>query len=459
MSLKTDLVRVTGSNLIVLVSSIINGLVLPYVLSFDDFSNLKTYTLYASFIGFLHFGFVDGINIKYGGYDHRNIDKIEFKGFHDFFIIFQFCILFFIILLGLLLHNSIILLVGLAILPRNLQAFFLYFYQAIGEFKDYARAIIIVPILNICITLILVFTGIIDYRVYILSNIFSYLISIIYLEVKYKQYSKLRFFSAFKLNQLFQDRNKYKPIFISGFFIMFGTVLFTLFFDAGRWMTKFFSSNEGFARYSLAVSLIGFVIIFISAINKTFYPFLHKNNNSDLIRKYQSILYVVGSFSLLGFFFLKIIIIYFLPKYLGALPITAILMCSIPGMMIINSIYFNLYKIQKKEKIFLLDTLFYLAIGLSMNVGSYLYFGTLTSIAASSVASIYIWTFFPRSCVKIDRISMLKDFVFIVLILVSFSFVYLIDFNIFLSFIILSSLLVSINFLFFKKQIINLLRL
>ena len=39
--------------------------------------------------------------------------------------------------------------------------------------------------------------------------------------------------------------------FKSGLFIMLGTILFNLFFDTGKWTSKLFTSNEGFAIYSI----------------------------------------------------------------------------------------------------------------------------------------------------------------------------------------------------------------
>lgn len=457
MSLKKDLLRVSSSNLIVMLSSIINGLVLPYVLSIDAFSDLKTYTLYASFIGFMHFGFVDGLNIKYGGNTFKDVDKKEFDGFHSFFITFQLLVLLFVMLIGLFLNNTIVLLVGLALLPINLQSFFLYFYQAIGEFKDYTRAAIIVPIVNILLTLLFVFIGVVDYKFYIFSTIFSYLISIIFLELRYRTFLNNRFKLSLGLSNIFEDFKIYKPIFISGFFIMLGNVLFTLFFDTGRWMAKFLSNNEGFAKYSLGISLIGFVVIFISAINKTFYPYLYRNNSSKLILKYKNILYLIGSFSLLSFFVLKLIITFFLPKYIDSLPLTAILMTSIPGMMIIKSIYVNLYKIQKKERFFLFDTMLYLIVAIVLSFSFYFYFKTLTSIAIAAVIAIYIWAIFPINCIALIGKGVVKDLGYIILVTNAFWFVYSMNFNLISSLGILFVILLFLNLLFFKNLVIDII--
>ena len=67
-------------------------------------------------------------------------------------------------------------------------------------------------------------------------------------------------------------------------------------------------------------------------------------------------------------------VILFLPKYVDSLPITSILISSIPGMLIVKSIYANSYKILKKEKDFMFDSLKYLAIAIVITVLSFFYF-------------------------------------------------------------------------------------
>ena len=459
MGLKKDLLRVSGSNLVVMLSSIVNGIVLPYVLSIDSFSDLKTYTLYASFIGFLHLGFVDGLNIKYGGKTREDIDKVEFNSFHNFFITFQLIILLLFVGIGLIINNNIILLLGLAILPINLQSFFLYYFQAIGEFKEYSKTTILVPLINLVLTLILVFTGVVDYRVYIVSTIISYLISILFLERNYRIYSNFSFVIDKKSLALKGSFKLYKAIFMSGFFIMLGNVLFTMFFDIGKWGAKFLTNNEGFAKYSLGISLIGFVMIFIGAINKTFYPYLSRNNKVEQILKYKNILYIISSFSLAGFFFLQIIIKTFLPKYIDSLPITAVLMTSIPGMMIIKSIYINLYKVQKKEKKFLYDTLIYLMFAVLLNIILYFYLESLISIAVASVISIYIWAIFPISCFEIKKKEVSKEILYLISILSLFWFVYTIHHTLFIKMTVLTISMLCINIIFFKKLIFNILKI
>jgi O-antigen/teichoic acid export membrane protein len=457
MGLKNDLIRVSSSNLIVLISSIINGLLLPYILSIDNFANFKTYILFASFIGFLHFGFVDGINIKYGGFSEKEVDNKEFKLFHNFFLLFQFIILFLVIGIGFVTDNKIILLVGLAVLPVNLQSFFLFYYQALGSFKEYSKATIIAPLASISLTLALVLLGVKEFQYYVLSNIMGFLLSSIYLEFKFQNLTKNR--GKFKINTTsllcLIKRKENKVVFISGIFILLGNIIFGLFFDLGMWMVKIYFDNEGFANFALGVSLISFILIFINTINKTFYPYLFHNFTKDIIKKYKSILYVLGSFSLICFFLIREMVILFLPKYVDSLPITSILISSIPGMLIVKSIYVNSYKILKKEKKFMFDALKYLAIAIVITLLSFFYFKSLNSIALGSVCSIYIWTLIPLNNSHYNYREQIKEFIYIFLILVGFYFVIHYSLNMMFSIMVYFAYLIFINLFFYKKLFLN----
>ena len=70
-----NFIRVLSSNTIVLLSGMITGMMIPNILSVESYSSLKTYTLYLSYVGIFHLGYVDGLYLKYGGRSYHNIDK------------------------------------------------------------------------------------------------------------------------------------------------------------------------------------------------------------------------------------------------------------------------------------------------------------------------------------------------------------------------------------------------
>ena len=92
MSLKKDLASVFSSNVINLIVIIITGFLVPAFLSLDQYAYLKTFTLYIGYVGVLHFGFIDGLYIKYGGKRENDLDKSILKGENYFLLIFHYIV-------------------------------------------------------------------------------------------------------------------------------------------------------------------------------------------------------------------------------------------------------------------------------------------------------------------------------------------------------------------------------
>ena len=51
---------------------------LPKYLSIETYAGLKTFLLYTSYVGILHFGYVDGIYIRYGGKEKEELYQGKF---------------------------------------------------------------------------------------------------------------------------------------------------------------------------------------------------------------------------------------------------------------------------------------------------------------------------------------------------------------------------------------------
>ena len=132
MQLKKDLFKVFSSNFIKLIIGIITGFLVPGFLSLDQYAYFKTFTLYIGYVGILHFGFLDGIYIKYGGKYIDKVDKEELKGEHNFLIIFQLVISIITGSMGFIIKDMLLIVFSVSILPINMQNFFKFLYQALG---------------------------------------------------------------------------------------------------------------------------------------------------------------------------------------------------------------------------------------------------------------------------------------------------------------------------------------
>lgn len=398
MSLRKDFAKVAGSNLLLLLASTLNNFILPMILSMVDYANYKSYILYASFSGLFHLGFVDGMNIKYGGQQVSQIDRSSFWSEHHLFFLLQIAITSLLFVVAAASHSWVLMLFTLSVMPINMQSFFLFFLQAVGEFGLYAKCVIIVPLLMCIFTCVaFAFHSSVDYSIFCLIYLTSYLISWLTLEKRLR--SMLPFVSNLKP---FKQLPACKSIVVSGFFIMMGTIVFTFFMTAGRWLIKWTMDDASFAVYSIAASLLGFVLIFVNAVNKVFYPYLCRQKENETKNNLLiDTLLIIATLSLPFFFPMKVAIYSFLPKYIDAVDIVKYLLLTLPAVVIIQSYYANLYKVKKLERQYLKDGIIYAAIALILNIMALYYFRSLTSIAIVAVISSFIWFLFPNKQIYI----------------------------------------------------------
>lgn len=143
MSMKKNIFMVFSANMLSLISGLVNGFVIPAVLTKGAYADVKTYTFYISYLGLLHLGFVDGMYIKYGGKELEDIDKGELKAEHNTFLLMQLVVSGLFLVLSIVMKNMMLFLLSVTVIPVNTLQFYQLFYQAIGKFKDYSRNIYI----------------------------------------------------------------------------------------------------------------------------------------------------------------------------------------------------------------------------------------------------------------------------------------------------------------------------
>lgn len=449
MSLRKDFAKVAGSNVLLLLASTLNNFILPIILTMGDYANYKTYLLYVHFVGFFHLGYVDGVNIKYGGMDISQVDNRTFWAEHHVFLVFQALITVFLLGVAFTRHSLVMMLFALSVLPVNMQSFFLFFTQAVGKFNVYAKSVIIVPLIMCISTLVaFAFRSTVDYTIFCLIYLVSYLISWFFLEKRTLQ------IISFSRQIIFKPLiDNHKAILCSGFFIMMGTIVFSFFFTTGRWLIKWMMDNSSFAIYSMASSLLGFVLVLVNAVNKVFYPYLCRNKDDS--RKNEmliSVLLIISTLSLPFFFILKLIILTFLPKYEESVEIVKVLLLTLPAIVIIQSYFINIYKAKKMERQYLRDGLIYVVISLILNFTFYFIFKSLISIAIASVLSTYIWLFFPNKDVYICH----RPFVRVMYLLLVVSAFLIVDTfinNVYIAFLVSLIAIIILNVLFQKQTI------
>lgn len=452
MSIKNDLIRVGSSNLILLLSGGINAFFIPKILTISDYSEFKTYLMYVGFLGMFHFGYVDGIHAYFGGETRLSNTKTkECSIYFSFHLFVQILVTITLLLVSIFFKsNQVIILTILTILPVNLNSYILFFCQSIGNFKNYAKIVIIAPLINLLV--IFLFYNNLTINILIYTYIGSTIISLFYALLSNKYLIKYSTMSNI-IRSLYIYRFKIKSLFKIGIAFLIGNLVFLMFFDLGRLYTKFFKNSNDFAYYSFGVSLMTLIIIIVNSLNKTLYPYLF-NIKANKLKKIFVYLSIFGSFAMTSYYLVSYIVINYIPNYTNSLKLTGILFSSIPGAIIIKSVYHNQYRIEKLENVFLIDSIKYLTIGVMITlIISTFKIISIEEIGIICVGVIYLWTFYPNRKLNLkSEINNVKWYI------INSVFVFLICQNLDLNLInkvILTSLFLVIILLIFKKNILK----
>lgn len=131
-SLKKGLMYVLIANFINLGFNLITNFVLPKELSVESYATIKTFQLYVSYAGLFHFGFVDGMYLKYGGKCSR-YQRRRFKNKSFYTEVFEIAVTIICAFVAVVLKQEVLVFFALSILPLNLANYFKQLYQATGN--------------------------------------------------------------------------------------------------------------------------------------------------------------------------------------------------------------------------------------------------------------------------------------------------------------------------------------
>ncbi|MEX5519329.1 lipopolysaccharide biosynthesis protein [Bacillus cereus] len=381
MKLIKDILKVFNSNVLMLLSNIILSILLPLSLSVNEFGEYRKYILYVSYMGIFHLGYIDGIFIKYGGKSLED-NRAELRAEHKFLVIFQLIVTVVLIGISVLQKDIVLLLIAFSVIPINISSFHKMLYQSTGLFGKYSRLNIIFTIFNLFFIGCLLILNVDNSSYYIGATLIANILLLLMVE-----------YDFFQLIRGVESSNKiaYSYYFKVGVFILVGNFSILFFNNIGLWIVNLFFSIKEFAQYSFATSMLNMILLGVSSVGLTFYNYLAKSENLQMVQLTKKILIVLGILSGCVFFILKLFISKILPQYSDSLDIIAVSFVNLPYIMVINVILVNLYKARKQEKRFFLIVITMLFISVILNFSSFIIFQSLTLIALATTISYIIW--------------------------------------------------------------------
>lgn len=445
MKYSKGILQVILANVVNLIISVGNGFLLPKFLSVESYAALKTFLLYTSYIGVLHFGYVDGIYMKYGGREISAINIEEFTNEKRILSYFQLGITVPLVLFAFFIGDAILFAAVISILPINMIVFYKFVYQATGEFKEYRR------ITNLSSVLIFV------------SNLFFLFIIKTDLSI---WYIGIQVMISFAVWLYYEGRNRIDGIHnkISlkemrfclqenihlGIIIMLGNFMSIWITSIDRWFVKIFFSVAEFAYYSFAVTMLRLINVVVTAFSVTLYNFFCKKPPDEEVILLRRCVLVAGAAIIAVIFPLDFFICTYLEKYKFALPVIKALFMAQFVLIEVNAVYLNLYKALNLQKKYLTQMIIVTITAFLTNGLIGYVWNDITAYAAATLFTAFVWLILCQRNLKKYRMAYTEWGYLLLTITVYFLSNYM---NLWIGMSVYAGWVITAAFLFFKKDV------
>ncbi|MDG2982027.1 hypothetical protein [Latilactobacillus curvatus] len=322
-----------SSNLLSLVVSTLVVLIVPKLIGIQDYGYWQLYLFFTTYVGIFHLGWFDGIYLRYGGEYYDRLDKAKFNSQFILSTILELTLAMGIISISFLIRDNnksyIIFMTAITMILTNMGQFFLYILQITNQIRRYASYTILGRLFYFILIVVILLLGIRSYKVLILADILSRIISL-----GYGVYCcRDMVFTRIRL-----ETSNFKEAYLNitiGIKLLVANFASNLVIGVIRFGIQRFWGVSIFGKISLTLSISNLLMTFISAVSLVLFPTLRRIK-TDVTRIYTDLRIILITLLLLGlivYFPIQLVLPVWLPKYKDSLVYMAILfpMCLFDG--------------------------------------------------------------------------------------------------------------------------------
>ena len=440
---------ILAANILNLIFQLLTNFLLPKYLTIGCYAEIKTFQLYASYVGALHLGYCDGMYIKQGGHPICDLDSMNLCTDAFTLVLFQFWVSVAFVFISIWNHNTTLLAFALAILPLNTASYYKLLFQAIGEFNDYAKVTNTTAILTFLANMILLLLRCFSnahlfLAIYIIVDFLIMLVSI-YL---FNQHKCILIKSAcyFSLSHIFSNIQ-------TGFFLMLGNFSSIILTGMDRWFIKALMNDTAFAMYSFAVSMENMMNVAVTPVSTTLYNYFCCHKVDSELRNIKGKIILFAAVIVACAFPVKFILEKFLTKYLDSTGVIFYLFGAQIFYIIVKCFYVNLYKAQKRQKEYFAKLIAVIVIGFIFNTGFYAILHTKEAFAIGTMLCGVMWYILSELDFKTLR-SNWKENLFLLLSALSYLFLGTVS-EALIGLALYAVLLVLLSLLLMRKDVVD----
>ena len=375
------------ANILTMLISVIMTLILPKFLGVTDYSYYQLYIFFVSYVGFFHFGWIDGIYLKIGGMEYSDLEKsnyvTQFWMLNALEIIIAAIISIFALFTIKNIDKSFILIAtSVCGIITILRTYLLFILQSTNRIKEYAKYTRLDRFIYFVLVIFFLFLGFNNYKIILYIDIFSKLVALILCVNKMKDivFGKLNI-SKNILFEIFENIS-------IGIKLMLANIASTLIIGVIRFGIQRNWDIETFGKISLTLNISNLLMTFINAVAVIMFPLLRREEESNLPRIYtilRNTLMIFLYMMLIFYYPIKLILSTWLPQYADSLRYMALLfpICIYESKM---SMLINTYlKSFRKEKSMLIINTISLILSLILTISSVFILNNLTLAILSIV--------------------------------------------------------------------------
>lgn len=402
------------SNLVSMIVSILVILIVPKLIGVEEYGYWQLYLFYSVYVGFLHFGWDDGIYLRYGGKEYKELDKRLF--FSQFYMLVILQLLLAVIIcisstICIVDTNRIFIfrMTAICMAIVNVRYMLVYILQGTNRIKEYAQITMMDRILYCSLIIVFLIVGVREYKLMIVADLIGKFISLLYAmyccrDIVYRRISTF----------YFSFRETIENISV-GMKLMFSGIASMLIIGVVRFGVERSWDVKVFGKISLTLSISNLMMLFINAVGIIMFPILRRSDEKKLPSIYitmRDFLVVIMLGVLIVYYPLKVVLSVWLPKYSDSLMYMALVfpMCVFEGKM---ALLINTYlKTLRKEKLMLKINLITLTLSVIITFVSVVVLKNLNFAIVSIVVLLAFRCVLAEMYLsRILKISLYKDIV------------------------------------------------
>ncbi|MCC2706347.1 lipopolysaccharide biosynthesis protein [Intestinibacter bartlettii] len=368
------------ANILTMLISIIMTLILPKFLGVTDYSYYQLYIFFISYVGFFHFGWIDGIYLKIGGMEYNDLEKSNYVTQFWILNVLEIIIAAIISIFALFTIKNIdksFVLISTSVcgVITILRTYLLFILQSTNRIKEYAKYTRVDRFIYFALVIVFLFLGFKNYKIILYIDIFSKLVALVLCANKMKDivFGKLNI-SKNTLLEIFENIS-------IGIKLMLANIASTLIIGVVRFGIQKNWDIETFGKISLTLNISNLLMTFINAVAVIMFPLLRREEESNLPKIYvilRNTLMIFLYMMLIFYYPIKLILSTWLPQYADSLRYMALLfpICIYESKM---SMLINTYlKSFRKEKSMLIINTISLILSLILTILSVFILNNLT---------------------------------------------------------------------------------